>query len=90
MLHFNDIATATLNELTDELIGVGIKSHYTEISEAREAMVRVYFAVHYLSLCDSETCETLRNATVEEAIESVNAGAEGHILVDGRRCYVEL
>jgi hypothetical protein len=90
MLHFNDIATATLHQLIDELIGVGVESRYTEISDAREAMVRVYFALHYLSLCDSETCETLRNATIEEAIESVNAGAEGHILVDGRRCYVGL
>ena len=90
MLHFNDISNATLEQLTDELAAAGWDSTQTEISDAREAMVRVYFALHYLSLCDSETCETLRNATVEEAIESVNAGAEGHILVDGRRCYVEL
>jgi hypothetical protein len=90
MLHFNDIATATLEQLTDELAAAGWDSTQTEISDAREAMVRLYCASYGLSLCDSETCETLRNATVEEAIESVNAGAEGHILVDGRRCYVEL
>jgi hypothetical protein len=38
-------------------------------------------------LTDSETGETLRLATAEEAAESLRAGDEGHILVDGRRCY---
>jgi uncharacterized protein YfiM (DUF2279 family) len=90
MLHFDDIATATLEQLTDELAAAGWESTQTEICDAREAMVRLHFSLHQLSLCDSETCETLRHATIEEAIESVNAGAEGHILVDGRRCYVEL
>ena len=41
-------------------------------------------------LIDSETNDTIREATVEEAIESVLARPEGHILVDGRRCYVAL
>jgi hypothetical protein len=90
MLHFDDIATATLEQLTDELAAAGWESTKTEICDAREAMVRLHFSLHQISLCDSETCETLRHATIDEAIESVNAGAEGHILVDGRRCYVEL
>jgi hypothetical protein len=90
MLHFDDIATATLEQLTDELAAAGWDSTQTELSDAREAMVRLHCSLHQLSLCDSQTCETLRNATIEEAIESVNAGAEGHVLVDGRRCYVEL
>jgi hypothetical protein len=41
-------------------------------------------------LCNSETGEAIRTATVEEVCESVLAGPEGHIMVDGVRCYVEL
>lgn len=39
-------------------------------------------------LCDSETAEAIREATIAEACASATAGPEGHILVDGRRCYV--
>lgn len=41
-------------------------------------------------LTDSETGDVIREATVAEACESASAGPEGHILVDGRRCYVAL
>lgn len=40
-------------------------------------------------ICDSETCETLRSATIEECAESRAAGPEGHIEIDGRRVYVD-
>ncbi len=40
------------------------------------------------TLYDSKTATVIRPATREEAIESANAGPEGHILVDGRKCYV--
>lgn len=43
-----------------------------------------------VDLVDSETGEVLRAATEEEATASAHAGPEGHILVDGRRCYVQL
>jgi hypothetical protein len=40
-------------------------------------------------LIDSETADVIRAATVDEAILSFATDtAEGHILVDGRRCYV--
>ena len=39
-------------------------------------------------LCDSDTAEVIRPATIAEACESATAGPEGHIEVDGRRCYV--
>ena len=39
-------------------------------------------------LCDSETTEVIRPATIAEACESATAGPEGHIVIDGRRCYV--
>lgn len=41
------------------------------------------------TLCDSTTNETIRAATLRETVESLTASAEGHILVDGRKCYVE-
>ena len=40
-------------------------------------------------ICDSENNERIRPATADEARESLEAGEEGHILVDGRRVYVE-
>ncbi len=42
------------------------------------------------SLCNSETNEVIRPALVEEVCESAVAGPEGHIMVNGVRCYVEL
>ena len=42
------------------------------------------------NLCNSETNEIIRPATVEEVCESVMASPEGHIMVDGVRSYVEL
>lgn len=41
-------------------------------------------------LMDSDTAQKIRGATEAEAIESALARPEGHIEVDGRRCYVEL
>lgn len=40
-------------------------------------------------LCDSDTTERVRVATLSEALESTAAGAEGHFYVDNRRCYVD-
>lgn len=40
-------------------------------------------------LMDSDTAEKIRDATIEEAVQSALARPEGHILVDGRRVYVE-
>ena len=42
------------------------------------------------SLCDSETGAVIRTPTVEEVCESVVASIEGHIMVDGVQCYVQL
>ena len=42
------------------------------------------------NLCDSETGAVIRAATVEEVCESAVAGPEGHIMVDGLQCYVQL
>lgn len=41
-------------------------------------------------LYNSNTSEFIRNATDEETIDSLNAGPEGHIKVDGITCYVRI
>lgn len=41
-------------------------------------------------LTDSQTNNVIRTATVAEACASAEEGAEGHITVDGRLCYVAL
>ena len=41
-------------------------------------------------LCDSDTTEVIREATMEEAIESALARPCGHIWVDDRSCYVSI
>jgi hypothetical protein len=91
MMHLDEIATATLEQLTAELAAAGCDSTQTEISDAREAVARLLHEfVGPFDLMDSETNEPIRTATVNELVESANAGAEGHILVNGRRCYVGL
>lgn len=89
MMNFSQIATATLAQLTDELAAAGWDSTQTGTYEAREAVARLmHETVGPFDLRDSETNDDLREATADEASESVNAGPEGHILVAGRRCYV--
>ena len=58
----------------------------------REALQLLLDAAIDLSskLCNSETGAVIRTPTVEEVCESVLAGPEGHIMVDGVQCYVEL
>lgn len=49
----------------------------------------LYYAETTADLIDSYTADVIRKATVAEMEESLNCGQpEGHILVDGRRCYV--
>ena len=40
-------------------------------------------------LCRSDDNKLIRKATIDEAMLSGLAGAEGHILVDGVECFVE-
>ena len=89
MLTYAQIATATLDQLTDELAAAGWDSTQTETRDARDAVARLlHETVGPFDLCDSETNDDIREATADEAAESVNAGPEGHIMVDGRKCYV--
>jgi hypothetical protein len=43
----------------------------------------------YGHLVDSNTTARIRAATIDEALASVAAGPQGHIMVDDRKCYVE-
>lgn len=43
----------------------------------------------YASLLDSNSAEIIREATLSEAVASLEAGPEGHIRVDGTLCYVQ-
>jgi hypothetical protein len=88
MIHCTEISTATLDRLTDELAAAGWDSDETSLHAARESVARLINSCVGLDLIDSETNEVIRKSTDDEAAESVNAGAEGHIDVDGRRCYV--
>ena len=89
MISFTSIATASLDQLTDELAAAGWDSTQKDAGSAREAVARLAHETQGpFDLCDSETNDVIREATEEETVESVCAGPEGHILVEGRRCYV--
>jgi hypothetical protein len=89
MMTFDQIASASMDELTDELAAAGLDSTQEYLSEAQEAVIRLLYATSGpFDLVDSETTEVMRKATIEESIESVWAGHEGHISVNGRMCYV--
>ena len=88
MICYNEIRTLTLDQITDELAAAGWDSTQTEIYAARAAMARLVCVTQGCVLVGSETGDTIRAATDDEAASSINAGAEGHIIVDGRKCYV--
>jgi hypothetical protein len=100
MIAFSAIATASLDQLTDELGAAGWDSSQKSEFAARVAVARLAHETQGpFDLCDSETGNVIREATEEEAVESVCAGPEGHIAVDWRkaggwngedyrRCYV--
>jgi len=89
MMTFTQIATATLDQLTNELAAAGWDSTQKESYVARDAVARLlHETAGPFDLTASDTNEVIRKATVDEAAESANAGEEGHILVDGIRCYV--
>jgi hypothetical protein len=88
MMTFSQVATATLDELTDELAAACWDSTQTSVLDAREAVARLLNEMSDLRLYDSNTSELITSeVTDEQAIESAQS-VEGHILVDGRKCYV--
>lgn len=89
MIDFTKISTASLEQLTDELAAAGWDSTQKRVVDARAAVARLAHETQGpFNLRDSTTNDVIRKATEAEAVESVLAGPEGHILVNGRRCYV--
>jgi len=88
MMTLTQVSVADLDTLTSELAAAGWDSTQTDVRDAREAVARLRCEVSGpFELC-GEDSETIDDATVDQVIESVLAGPEGWILVDGVRCYV--
>lgn len=87
-LSLSDLHNASVARLTDELAAAGMDSTRRPINELRGDVARVLadtfgpFGLH------GEDNEVIREATADETAESVMAGPEGWIVVDGIRCYV--
>jgi hypothetical protein len=60
----------------------------TDIGEARNSVALLLHQIDGFHLLDSGNNDEIRLASAEEVVKSANAGPEGHILVDGRKCYV--
>lgn len=88
MMTFNELQTASLDQLTDELAAAGWDSTQADVYEARDAVARLICEMRGLTLHDYRSGDVIRPATDDEAGESINAGDEGVITVDGQRCYV--
>ena len=88
---FEDADGDTLEANIEHCIGWKNRGTDCELTQSDRAGLRLLLdaATGITSdLCDSETTEVIRAATVAEACASAMAGPEGHILVDGRSCYV--
>lgn len=85
---FDQIATATLHELTDELAAAGVDSTQTDIIAAREAVACLLNELSLLELRCSHTNDVIDHfPTDEQACGSCHT-PEGHIYSGGRKCYV--
>lgn len=88
MMTLAQVKTATLDELTDELAAACWDSTQTNLIDARDAVARLLNELGDLRLYDSETGELITSTvTDDQAAESAQT-IEGHITVDGRKCYV--
>lgn len=88
MMHYTEIRNATLDQLTDELAAAGWDSTQTDIHDARDAVARLVNETQKLHVYDYQTTDQIRRATDDEAAESIAAGEEGVIMVEGGKCYV--
>jgi hypothetical protein len=88
MMTLDQISTATIDQLTDELAAAGWDATQTELHSAREAVARLLCEVNGSYDLRDESNELIREATTDETVESVLAGPEGWIEADGQKCYV--
>ena len=87
MITLDEIANASLEQLNLSLAQYG-RHFQADIGEARNSVARILHQIDGFHLFGSGNNDEIRLASVEEVVESANAGPEGHILVDGRKCYV--
>lgn len=92
MMNLSKICVATLDELTDELGSAGWDNTIKCLWQAREDVVRLLWETldardENLYLYDSTTNNVICCATLQQTIDSVLAGPEGHILGDDGRTY---
>lgn len=85
----SEVCVATLDELTDELGAAGWDSTTQDVYQARADVVRLLWETNHKGfyLYESNTADVICCATLQQAIESVLAGPEGHILGDDGRTY---
>lgn len=88
MMTIDEIATAGLEKLTDELAAAGWDSTMTDRRDAQQAVARLINEAGALHLWDSETGELVADVVSDEDAAESAVTPEGHILVDGRKCYV--
>ena len=91
-MKFNDVATATLDQLTDELAAAGIASNFTDVDYARGAVYHLLAEMgdgqavdEYKFATDSET-GTITAANFDAACRQLDAMIEGS---DGGFGWVE-
>jgi hypothetical protein len=87
-LTLDQLATATADRLTDELAAAGWDSTTRPVNELRADVARLLHEFWGPFDLTDERGEVIREATLGETIDSVLAGPEGWIEVDGQRCYV--
>lgn len=85
-----DDATGTLAERIQACIDHENLGTDGDLTSADRDALRVLLAASTgeAVLYDSDTTDMIAMASDEQAVESAMAGPEGHIEIDGRRCYV--
>jgi len=86
---FDDVDTSGEDQITSR-VQAAIDATDGDLTGLQKNALRLLLAAYNCDadLCD-ETGDTIRVATMAEAVESGLASYEGVILVNGRRCYVE-
>lgn len=87
-LQLADLFTASTDRLNEELAATGSDCIGAYRFKLVEAVVRLMHRDYGPFDLLDEAGNVIREATAEETAESVLAGPEGWIEVDGQRCYV--
>lgn len=88
MMSFTEIWNAEIDELTDELAAAGWSSEETNVDDARQSVARLVNEYGDLRLYDSDAGDLIRSQVSGDEAARSCLTPEGHILVDGVRCYV--